>query len=85
MVDLLWPCLPLAELDQVVPAKSITHAAELINKAKKPVIYAGQGVVNSKNGPKLLKGLADKASIPVTTTLQGVGAFDELDEKSLIC
>ncbi|KAK0715623.1 thiamine diphosphate-binding protein [Lasiosphaeris hirsuta] len=62
---------------------SIRRVADLINVAKKPVIYAGNGVINSENGPALLKALADKASVPVTTTLHGLGAFDELDEKSL--
>lgn len=62
---------------------SIRRVADLINIAKKPVIYAGHGVISSEGGPELLKELADKASIPVTTTLHGLGAFDELDEKSL--
>ncbi|KAK4097384.1 acetolactate synthase [Parathielavia hyrcaniae] len=62
---------------------SIRRVADLINMAKKPVIYAGQGVVCSEGGPELLKALAEKASLPVTTTLHGLGAFDELDEKSL--
>ena len=62
---------------------AITRVADLINIAKKPVIYAGQGVIALSEGPKLLKELADKACIPVTTTLQGLGGFDELDEKSL--
>ncbi len=31
----------------------------------------------------MLKELSEKACIPVTTTLQGLGGFDELDEKSL--
>lgn len=77
------PSLPLAEMQQTAPIKSIVRVADLINGAKRPVIYAGHGVLNSKKGPRLLKELADKASIPVTTTLQGLGAFDELDEKSL--
>jgi acetolactate synthase-1/2/3 large subunit len=64
-------------------AATIKRAAHLINIAKKPVIYAGQGVLSSPEGPVLLKELADKANIPVTTTLQGLGAFDELDPKSL--
>lgn len=34
-------------------------------------------------GSQLLKQLADKACIPVTTTLHGLGGFDELDEKAL--
>jgi acetolactate synthase I/II/III large subunit len=64
-------------------AASIKRVADLINIAKKPVIYAGQGVIAVPEGPKLLRELADKASIPVTTTLQGLGGYDELDEKSL--
>lgn len=62
---------------------AIQRVANLINIAKKPVIYAGQGVIALPAGPQLLKELADKSSIPVTTTLQGLGGFDELDEKSL--
>lgn len=64
-------------------ANSISHAAELINGAKKPIIFAGQGIISSTNGPEMLRELANKACIPVTTTLHGLGAFDELDEKSL--
>ncbi|KAI1382309.1 acetolactate synthase [Hypoxylon crocopeplum] len=62
---------------------SLRRVADLVNIAKRPVIYAGQGLVSAIGGPGLLKELADKASIPVTTTLLGLGAFDELDEKSL--
>ena len=62
---------------------SIRRVADLVNVAKKPVIYAGQGVILSEGVPELFKELAEKASIPVTTTLHGLGAFDELDEKSL--
>ena len=61
---------------------SLRRIANLINIAKKPVIYAGQGIL-AENGPQLLRELADKASIPVTTSLQGLGAFDEHDTKSL--
>lgn len=64
-------------------AASIKRVADLINIAKKPVIYAGQGIIAFPEGPNLLRELADKASIPVTTTLQGLGGYDELDEKSL--
>jgi acetolactate synthase-1/2/3 large subunit len=62
---------------------TIQRSANLINMAKKPVIYAGQGMLSSPEGPRLLKELSDKANIPVTTTLQGLGAFDEQDPKSL--
>lgn len=62
---------------------AIARVARLLNIAKKPVIYAGQGVLGHPDGPKVMKELADKACIPVTTTLQGLGGFDELDPKSL--
>ena len=63
--------------------EAMERVAHLVNIAKKPVIYAGQGIVLSAGGPEALKAFADKCSIPVTTTLQGLGGFDELDEKSL--
>lgn len=62
---------------------ALKRVAELINIAKKPVLYVGQGMIALPEGPTLLKELADKANIPVTTTVQGLGAFDELDDKSL--
>lgn len=61
----------------------IKQAADMINKAERPLIYAGNGVLSSPLGPKLLTQLAKEGNIPVTTTLQGLGAFDELDDLSL--
>jgi acetolactate synthase-1/2/3 large subunit len=61
----------------------IRQAAQLINQAERPLIYAGQGVLGNLNGPKFLTQLAREGNIPVTTTLQGLGAFDETDPKSL--
>ena len=40
-------------------------------------------MIATPEGPKVLKELVEKAQIPVTTTLQGLGAFDELDDRSL--
>ena len=71
------------DLSQKQLEGAIKRVARLINIAEKPVIYAGQGVLALPEGPRLLKELADKACIPVTTTVQGLGGFDELDEKSL--
>ena len=62
---------------------AIKRVADLINVAKKPILYVGQGLIALPEGPELLKELADKALIPVTTTLQGLGGYDELDGKSL--
>lgn len=83
------PSLPSAasqaamELSQRQLEASLDRVATLINRAQQPIIYAGQGVVLSAGGPEALRALADKSSIPVTTTLLGLGAFDELDDKAL--
>eukprot|EP00123_Amoebidium_parasiticum_P014267 comp22417_c0_seq1/m.33564 comp22417_c0_seq1/g.33564 ORF comp22417_c0_seq1/g.33564 comp22417_c0_seq1/m.33564 type:complete len:665 (-) comp22417_c0_seq1:554-2548(-) len=58
------------------------RVANMINQAERPVLYVGQGVV-SAGATEELRELARKANIPVTTTLQGMGAFDELDPRSL--
>jgi acetolactate synthase-1/2/3 large subunit len=65
------------------PHPVLARAADLINNAKRPVIYAGHGVVGDPEGPKYLAALANIGNIPVTTTLHGLGSYDELDPKSL--
>lgn len=63
--------------------ENINKTADLINIAKKPVLYVGAGILNNPDGPALLKKLSERAQIPVTTTIQGLGAFDQEDPKSL--
>lgn len=63
--------------------EAIERSAKLLNQAKKPILYVGAGILNNPKGPELLKELADKAQIPVTTSIQGLGAFDQNDEKSM--
>ncbi len=58
------------------------QAAELISKAKRPVILAGQGCMISRADKELLK-LAEKLKAPVTTTLLGKGVFPESHPLSL--
>jgi acetolactate synthase-1/2/3 large subunit len=74
---------PDAELDlpgYKVPGKAdesqIEVAAKLINEAERPVILAGHGVVLSRSFDEL-KELAEKAQIPVVTTLLGISSFPE--------
>ncbi|HAC15665.1 MAG TPA: biosynthetic-type acetolactate synthase large subunit [Bacteroidetes bacterium] len=62
--------------------KAIKDAAALIKTAKKPLIYAGGGVV-SGNAWEDLRALAFKTNIPVTTTLMGLGVFPESHPNSL--
>ncbi len=52
----------------------IKKAAEEINIAKKPVIYAGGGIL-SAGASKELKALAEKTGAPVGLTLLGLGCF----------
>jgi len=60
----------------------IKLAAEEINNSKKPIIFAGGGVINS-NASQELTELAVKGKIPVVTSLMGIGAFPEDNELSL--
>lgn len=57
-------------------AKQITAAAAAINNSIRPVVYAGGGVIISNASEQLTK-FAQKANLPVTTTLLGLGAFDQ--------
>jgi len=62
--------------------KQIEKLAKAINKAKKPVFYAGGGVI-AGNASEELTALARKAKVPVTTTLMGLGSFPETDPLAL--
>ena len=53
---------------------SIARAAVLLNEAKKPLIVSGQGVSIAR-AEKELRQLAEKANIPVATSLLGIGTF----------
>jgi len=54
--------------------KQVERAFELILKSKRPVIYAGGGVIIS-NAAQELREFAKALNIPITTTLMGLGAF----------
>ena len=63
-------------------AKQIEDAAELINQSERPVLYVGGGAIISDAWQEVRK-LAAQGNIPCTTTLLGMGAFDELDPLAL--
>ena len=54
----------------------------LIEKAERPVIYCGGGIISSGAAAELKK-FAEAANIPVTTTLMGIGGFPETHPLSL--
>ncbi len=55
-------------------SESILAAAEMIRHAKKPVILAGHGVLQSGAGAQV-RTLAERLRIPVASTLLGLGGF----------
>ncbi|SNB46386.1 biosynthetic-type acetolactate synthase large subunit [Geobacter sp. DSM 9736] len=62
--------------------KQIERAVDMLLDAKRPVIYVGGGVI-SADASELLTDLARKLTIPVTTTLMGLGSFPEDDPNAL--
>lgn len=55
-------------------ARQVKQAAELIQKAERPLLYAGGGIVTSHACAELTE-LAERMQIPVVTTLMGKGAM----------
>ncbi len=56
--------------------QAVREAVALLAAAKRPVIYAGQGVHYARAWPQL-KQLAERLAIPVCTSLEGKSAFPE--------
>jgi acetolactate synthase-1/2/3 large subunit len=52
----------------------VKRAVKLIASSRKPVLYTGGGIISS-NASKELLAFAEKLSIPVTSTLMGLGGF----------
>ena len=67
--------LPKPELNLTL----VQEAVKLINEAKRPFLLIGQGVVLS-NAESELRAFAEKAGIPVASTLLGLGAFPATHE-----
>jgi len=64
--------------------KDIDLMIDLMNKSKKPIIYSGGGVINS--GPEasnVLRELVELTGFPITSTLQGLGAYPGDDNQFL--
>jgi acetolactate synthase-1/2/3 large subunit len=56
--------------------RRVREAVELVENAKRPVLYVGGGVIKA-NGAAELLALAERTGVPVTTTLMGRGAFPD--------
>lgn len=60
----------------------IAKAAKMLSEAKKPLIYAGGGVILGEAWEELTA-MAERHNIPITTTLMGLGGFPETKPQSL--
>ena len=63
-------------------SEQIAQVASAIRRSKRPVIYAGGGVIAGEAAENL-RTLVEKTGIPVTMTLMGLGAFPGDDPRSL--
>ncbi|MBS1869705.1 MAG: biosynthetic-type acetolactate synthase large subunit [Actinobacteria bacterium] len=71
---------PVARLPERAPeAQALAAVARAIEAAERPVLYVGGGVVNADACAEL-RALAERARIPVVTTLMAKGAFPESHE-----
>ena len=64
--------------------RDIDELINLMNKSKRPIIYSGGGVINS--GPEasnVLRELVQLTGFPITSTLQGLGAYPGDDNQFL--
>ncbi|HEY5549563.1 MAG TPA: biosynthetic-type acetolactate synthase large subunit [Coriobacteriia bacterium] len=78
-IDYKWPetvNLPGYKPTYRGHARQIKQAVQLITKARKPLLYAGGGVLTSEAWVEL-KQLAELMQIPVVATLMGKGSFPE--------
>src|SRR3954467_15868321 len=69
---------PIKRADDVV----LNEIIGLIEKAERPVLYVGGGIISSNAGEELRK-FAHATQIPVTSTIMGCGAFPEEDPLAL--
>jgi acetolactate synthase-1/2/3 large subunit len=56
--------------------RQINGALQLIEQAKQPLLYVGGGAI-AANAHAQIQEFAERFQLPVTTTLMGIGAFDE--------
>jgi acetolactate synthase-1/2/3 large subunit len=73
-----WPPTPSEPDHHGSNTEKISEIARIINTAKRPLIYAGGGIVHS-HAAEALYVLAKKNSIPVVLTLMGLGVFPPHD------
>lgn len=66
--------LPGYRPDQKASSQDLARIIDLIKQSKKPIIYAGGGIVSAEAADQL-RAFAEKTGIPVALTLMGLGTF----------
>ena len=67
-----------------VSEKELDQLIEMMRKSSKPIFYTGGGVINSgPNASELLRELVSITGFPITSTLQGLGAYPGDDHQFL--
>ena len=83
--EFIWPetdKLPGYRVPSAAPKPQVDAAAALINKSERPIIMAGHGVLIS-HAYGLMTEMAEKAQIPVITTLLGISSIASDHELNL--
>jgi acetolactate synthase-1/2/3 large subunit len=68
--------------DKKACAAALQELLGLLERAKRPMIYCGGGVISGGASAELLE-FAERAQVPVATTLMGIGCFPETHALSL--
>ncbi len=72
----MWPEFYSVQGNEArIKQNDLAGIADAVNRSNRPVIFFGAGIIES-GSEVLLRHLADKCGIPVTSTLRGLGAFD---------
>lgn len=74
-IDELPPIMPKDPLP-LFDVEKVTEAAAMINQAKRPILYIGGGIVASQS-QQLVQSFAERAGLPTTMTLMGLGTIPQ--------
>lgn len=69
-----WPTPGAIAAMPAIDSDALQRAADMINRAQRPVLYLGGGIIHS-GAASIATQLAEKSSLPTTTTLMALGAI----------
>jgi acetolactate synthase-1/2/3 large subunit len=81
LLDKLPDLRPLPKLK--ISPQTLEQCGELLRRARRPVVLAGYGCIQSGKARDALRDFSSRLNIPVASSLKGKGAIDERSELSL--